>query len=121
MALARICGTQSVWIRSCVLLLLAEEASHGYEMLQSLEQLGAPGVDSGTLYRVLRSLEREELTWSVWEPAGQGPSRRVYELTSKGRLEFETMLAELRSAAANIDHYVARGERALTLDVGTEI
>ena len=72
------------YLRTCVLLLLREEPTHGYDLLQRLRPLGCAGDDPGRLYRALRALEDEGLVRSAWERSATGPNRRIYELTRRG-------------------------------------
>ncbi|MBW3620869.1 MAG: helix-turn-helix transcriptional regulator [Actinobacteria bacterium] len=77
-------GLPRSFLRPCLLLLLAETPSHGYDLLEQLAELGLPTADPGGLYRVLRALEREGLVDSRWETSDAGPARRTYELTAEG-------------------------------------
>jgi poly-beta-hydroxybutyrate-responsive repressor len=77
-------GLPRNYVRSCILLLISEEASHGYDLLGRLESLGVAGADAGGLYRTLRSMEQEELLRSHWEVSKAGPARRKYEITDEG-------------------------------------
>jgi len=68
-----------------LVLLLLEKPAHGYELLERLPQHGEmPGADPGLLYRTLRQLEGEGLLSSSWDTEGQGPARRLYEVTPEG-------------------------------------
>lgn len=78
-------GLPRSFLRPCLLLLLAETPSHGYDLLEKLAELGLPTADPGGLYRVLRSLEREGLVSSRWETSAAGPARRTYEVTDEGQ------------------------------------
>ena len=66
-----------------VLLALARGLRHGFDVLD------ATGLESGTVYPILRRLEDAGLVRSQWEPvraardAGR-PPRRYYELTGLG-------------------------------------
>lgn len=75
------------FVRPCLLLLLREQPSHGYDLLERLHPLGFSRDDPGGVYRALRSLEREGLVRSAWEPSSGGPDRRIYELTRAGMEE----------------------------------
>lgn len=77
-------GLPRNFVRSCVLLLTAESASHGYDLLDRLSTLGVVGADAGGLYRILRSMEQEGLLESRWETSDAGPARRTYSLTGEG-------------------------------------
>ena len=70
-----------------LLLELAKKTSHGYELIERLGQEGNASPDPGNFYRMLRSLEEEELVCSTWDTQNSGPARRVYELTDQG-MEF---------------------------------
>ena len=72
------------FLRPCLLLLLRAERAHGYDLLERVQSLGIDGSDPGGLYRALRSLEREKLVRSFWEPSGTGPDRRIYVITRAG-------------------------------------
>ena len=66
-----------------VLHALANGFRHGFEIVD------ATGLASGTVYPILRRLERETLVSACWEDAAiahdeQRPPRRYYELTAAG-------------------------------------
>jgi PadR family transcriptional regulator PadR len=68
-----------------VLLALRNNTSHGYDLAEAVGSLiGIDRVDYGNLYRLLRSLEDEELVSSEWNDELPGRSKRMYELTSQG-------------------------------------
>jgi PadR family transcriptional regulator PadR len=77
-------GLPRNYLRPCLLLLIAEAPSHGYDLLERLGELGLPAADPGGLYRALRALERERLVTSHWETSGAGPARRTYVITDEG-------------------------------------
>lgn len=77
-------GLPRNFLRPCVLLLLAEAPSHGYDLLTQLGELGAGSTDPGGLYRLLRSLDRDGLVESSWETSDAGPARRTYRITPEG-------------------------------------
>jgi PadR family transcriptional regulator, regulatory protein PadR len=103
------------YLRPCVLLLLREQRSHGYELLERLSRLGFPRSDPGGLYRALRALESEGLVRSAWEPSRDGPDRRIYELTRSG---METLHRDAKALARTreaLDHFLSRYEEFATL------
>lgn len=65
-------------------MLLDERASHGYDLVPRLDELGL-GVDTGALYRMLRSMDHHGEVRSEWNVSARGPARRVYSLTEQGR------------------------------------
>lgn len=84
------------YLKPCLLLLLAEGPSHGYELLEQVRRLGIRGAEPGGLYRYLRGMERSELVTSWWEPSQAGPARRTYLLTDAGRAALEQSIESLR-------------------------
>lgn len=84
------------YLKPCLLLLLAEGPSHGYELLEQVRRLGIRGAEPGGLYRYLRSMEKEELVSSWWEPSQAGPARRTYVLTDMGRTALDDSVLSLR-------------------------
>jgi PadR family transcriptional regulator PadR len=77
-------GLSRAYVRPCLLLLLAEGPSHGYELLEQVRRLGVRNADAGGLYRCLRAMEQSGLVSSWWEPSQAGPARRSYVLTDSG-------------------------------------
>lgn len=90
----------SVLVAPHLLVLLGERADHGYALAHRLADLGFPGA-AKSVYRELRRMEDAGLLRSAWIPAQtQGPARRVYELTDRGR----EVLAACRNAARQLEH-----------------
>jgi PadR family transcriptional regulator, regulatory protein PadR len=78
-----------------VLQALAHGVRHGFDIID------ATGLPSGTVYPILRRLEREALVSARWEDAAiahgeQRPPRRYYELTAAGEAVLDTALARYR-------------------------
>jgi PadR family transcriptional regulator PadR len=79
----------------CLLLLLAESPSHGYELAERLKQWGFELTGPGPVYRELRVLEEHGLVRSAWSPSGSGPVPRVYEVTPVGRKALDRAAVDL--------------------------
>ncbi len=90
---------------SLVLLAVLEQAErpmYGYEIAKLLESLSTElaKIKQGTLYPVLRSMERSGLLASRVEPSVSGPPRRYYQVTAIGRAgltEWRTAWSEIRN------------------------
>lgn len=79
-------GTVSLVILA--LLDRAEDPMYGYQIAKSLEKASADHktpVKQGTLYPVLRSMEKNGLLASRVEPSVAGPPRKYYTITDEGR------------------------------------
>jgi poly-beta-hydroxybutyrate-responsive repressor len=72
------------------LVLLKEQSSYGYELMERLEEeFGFEPINPGSVYRILRQMEKEELCESEWEPLEGGPARRMYFITDEGEAYLE--------------------------------
>jgi len=100
------------YLRPCLLLLLAEGTSHGYELLEQVGSLGMDSVDPGGLYRCLRAMDEEGLVTSSWEPSTSGPARRTYTLTDEGREWLHAVAGSLAVMARSLSQYQRRYQRA---------
>ena len=72
------------WLTPVALVLLREESSYGYELMEGLERFGFEQISAGSLYRTLRRMEQEGLCKSAWETSEVGPARRMYSITEDG-------------------------------------
>jgi PadR family transcriptional regulator PadR len=72
-----------------VLGLLEEKPMYGYQLSKELRRRsnGYFEFKEGTLYPALHRLEQEGLVRGQWEVVEEGPSRKYYHLTDKGREE----------------------------------
>jgi PadR family transcriptional regulator PadR len=103
-------GLPRNYLRPCLLLLLAEGTSHGYELLEQVAALGLDRVDPGGLYRSLRAMDEEGLVRSTWRPSTSGPARRTYELTDEGSEWLHAVAGSLAELARNLETYRRRYE-----------
>lgn len=62
---------------------LLDEEQYGYEIIKNLDKVGL-NVEEGTLYPILRRLEKEGLLSSRWETSGSRP-RKYYKTTDYGK------------------------------------
>ncbi len=84
------CHPGRCWLTLLLLRLLAEESMHGYALMEALRERGyipEGGIETGTLYTMLRRMERRGFLESSWDEAGSGRRRRIYRITNRG-LEF---------------------------------
>lgn len=101
-------GLPKNFIRPCLLLLLSERPSHGYDLLEQLGELGLKAIDPGGLYRALRAMEQEGLVVSRWESSELGPSRRTYETTDEGTEWLHAWAGTLNETVRIIRRFLGR-------------
>ena len=70
-----------------VLKLICEKPAYGYELLSELKKSsqGRFCLKEGTLYPILTRQKNAGLLTYRWEESPQGPPRKYYSLTDKGR------------------------------------
>ncbi len=89
-----------------ILLLLRERPAHGYDLLERLPELTAESrVEMGNLYRLLRSLEEEELVSSEWRDG-----KRTYAITERGVQLLDQWAEALRHAQRRTQTFLDRYE-----------
>ncbi|HZJ91042.1 MAG: hypothetical protein GXY99_05980 [Clostridiaceae bacterium] len=86
------------FLEVCLLLLLYKESGHGYGLIEGLVHFGflEEGLNISTLYKTLRRMEKDGLVRSFWEIGDQGPQKRVYDITDKGRHELDCWIDILK-------------------------
>ena len=72
------------WVTPVALLILRTEPSHGYKLMERLDEFGFDKTNPGTMYRTLRHMEDEGLCKSEWETSEGGSPRRIYLVTDAG-------------------------------------
>ncbi len=103
-------GLPRNFMRHCLLLLVAERPSYGYDLVDQLRSLGLITVDPGGLYRALRSMELEGLVASAWETSPNGPARRTYRITVEGLDWLHAWAGSLREARRIVSAFLDRYE-----------
>jgi len=80
-------GAVSLWL----MLLLSERPMYGYELIRELEKRfsGYWRPQTGTIYPALEKLQSNKLVTSKREFREEGPDRKHYTLTEKGRNEIK--------------------------------
>ncbi len=74
-------------LAASLLALLLKKPAHGYSLVEELEEFGldTKTVPYAVVYRLLRNMEEDGLIDSQWDVSGNGPSKRVYHITDKGK------------------------------------
>lgn len=68
------------------------EPRYGYALVETLDQKGL-GIDPGTLYPLLRRLEKQNLLESKWDTNEARP-RKYYVLSENGRQVYARLVSE---------------------------
>lgn len=89
-----------------LLLLLSSSCSYGYQLRRELGRRGL-SLDTALMYRSLREMESSALITSRWIRSGEGPRRRMYDITAAGEAELSRAAASVREARDEYDAFLA--------------
>ena len=95
-------------IQANLLLLLGQRPSHGYELIQRLNEADfrSGEADAATVYRNLRRMDKDGLINSHWEVGESGPGRRLYKLTTQGEESLKLWANYIAHQKARLENYL---------------
>lgn len=101
------------FIQPCILLLLHEKSSHGYELMERLGEFGFHDnlLDPGGLYRNLRKMEDEGWVNSEWQTEGSGPAKRLYLITREGEESLHGWAVHIRNQMKRLQTFLEQYEK----------
>lgn len=86
-----------------------KERTYGYSLLQDLEKNKVP-IEAGTLYPLLRRLEKQELIASDWDTTESRP-RKYYYLSLKGKMIYDELRKEWESMTNGLNAILQGGQK----------
>lgn len=94
----------------CILQLLRDDASYGYEIVTTLESLGPLAASENTVYPLLRRLKADGALETFLRDSPTGPPRQYYRLTSDGRRRLTALSKEWHVMAGAVAECLQKGE-----------
>ncbi|MBC8589204.1 PadR family transcriptional regulator [Paratissierella segnis] len=91
----------------CVLSLLDRRDHYGYELVEKISKF--INISEGTIYPLLRKLRTEGYVSTYLEESQEGPPRKYYKLTEKGKEVFEELMIEWESFVDGVNN-ILRGD-----------
>ncbi|MBS5986544.1 PadR family transcriptional regulator [Clostridium sp.] len=88
-----------------ILKIINNKETYGYEIYETLQELGFTEFAEGSLYPLLLRLEKKKLIKGTKRPSPLGPDRKYYSLTSEGLEEmesFKTSWDKINSAVSKL-------------------
>lgn len=95
----------------CLLSLIEEEASYGYEMVAKLKQRGLDLASEGSIYPLLSRLQKQGMIDGYLVQSSEGPARKYYRMSDKGRQTLEQWRAEWRDFSSSVNTVLNGGGR----------
>lgn len=90
-------------LEGCILAVIRQQETYGYEISQTLERYGFGRVAEGTIYPLLLRLEKNGMVEAAYRQSEVGPRRKYYRLTGAGERELEAFIASYRALALAVD------------------
>jgi PadR family transcriptional regulator PadR len=94
----------------CLLAVIAEEPSYGYEMARKLEGRGLALVGEGSIYPLLSRLQRNGLVETYKAASSGGPPRKYYRIADEGRRQLDSWIEEWRALTDGVDRVITGGD-----------
>ncbi|MEK5382212.1 PadR family transcriptional regulator [Niallia sp. FSL W8-0635] len=91
----------------CVLVLLDKKDRYGYELVQKISN--QIEISEGSVYPLLRRLTKEEYFTTYLQESTEGPSRKYYKLTDKGRTYLYELIAEWNEFSTGVNQLIKEG------------
>ncbi|HVR31191.1 MAG TPA: PadR family transcriptional regulator [Acidimicrobiia bacterium] len=88
----------------CLLAVISEEPSYGYEMARKLTDRGLDLVSEGAIYPVLSRLQRNGLVEGYLVASPEGPARKYYRLEKKGVAALEEWSKAWRELSRGVEN-----------------
>ncbi|HKX75043.1 MAG TPA: PadR family transcriptional regulator [Acidimicrobiia bacterium] len=93
----------------CLLSVIAEEPTYGYEMARKLEERGLGLASEGSIYPLLSRLQKQGLVDGYLVESPGGPARKYYRLAPPGRQALESWVADWQALAQGVNSVLAGG------------
>lgn len=87
----------------CLLSLIDEEASYGYEMVNKLKERGLDLASEGSIYPLLSRLQKQGMIEGYLVQSTTGPARKYYRMSDDGREAIARWRREWREFSAAVD------------------
>lgn len=88
----------------CVLVLISKSDQYGYELVQNISK--RIDVAEGTIYPLLRRLTKEGYFTTYLAESSEGPSRKYYSLTDKGRQYMDDLIKQWQMFSKSVNELI---------------
>jgi poly-beta-hydroxybutyrate-responsive repressor len=101
------------FIQPCLLLLVYEKPSYGYELMEKLSEFGFQEcIDPGAVYRNLRKMEEDGWIKSKWDTEGSGPAKRLYTVTGEGEEAIHAWAGHMKRQIKRLEYFLERYKKS---------
>lgn len=93
----------------CLLSIIDEEASYGYEMVSKLRERGLDLASEGSIYPLLSRLQKQGMIEGYLVQSSEGPARKYYRMSAQGREALDEWRHEWRHFSRSVDAVLGGG------------
>ena len=87
----------------CLLSIISEEASYGYEMVSKLRERGLDLASEGSIYPLLSRLQKQGMIEGYLVQSSEGPARKYYRMSGAGKVILDQWTKEWSEFRSSID------------------
>lgn len=91
----------------CVLAVLEKKDCYGYELVQIISK--QIEISEGSVYPLLRKLAKEEYFITFLQESSEGPPRKYYKLTEKGKTYLHILVNEWQEFSKGVHLLIQEG------------
>lgn len=89
-------------LEMCILYCISQKEMYGYDIMQEMHAY-FPEVNESTFYAILRRLNKEGVTETYIGEESNGPQRKYYRITSKGKIYLEKSIDNWKKISAIVN------------------
>lgn len=97
-------------LEGCILKVISEKETYGYEISESLREYGFSDISEGTIYPLLLRLQKNGFVDVNYLNSPVGPKRKYYAITPEGKREMEKFISNWSELTRAIDRLFMKGE-----------
>lgn len=95
----------------CLLSIISEEPSYGYEMVRKLQDRGLQLVSEGSIYPLLSRLQKGGLVEGYLVQSTEGPARKYYRITAAGGRALDDWAEEWAAFRNGVEEVLDGGQK----------
>lgn len=95
----------------CLLAVIEEEPSYGYEMVKKLRDRGLDLASEGSIYPLLSRLQKQGMVQSYLVQSTGGPARKYYRMSDEGRDHLGELREDWVAFRDSVDEVLDGGQR----------
>ncbi|MFP4661067.1 MAG: PadR family transcriptional regulator [Halanaerobiales bacterium] len=93
----------------CVLVKLSKKDCYGYELVEEISQY--INISEGTIYPLLRRLQKEAYLESYLRESNEGPPRKYYRITGSGEEIKDHLISEWAEFVNGVNSIIMEGDK----------